>query len=295
VFIKDVEIEDTFAEAFRMYAARLVITSETERWALTAARVAAGFATSVIGCGCEAGIEGFVSDTPDGRPGVSCLFFAVSREELEKQLLRRVGQGVMTAPMSACFNGLAAEKHCTIGGKLRFFGDGYQISKLFNQRRFWRIPVMDGEFVVEETFAVKEAVGGGNFILLGQNTAVTLKAAEAAVGAIAGMEGVILPFPGGIVRSGSKVGSKYKFLPASTNTAYCPTLRGQTCSALPPGVNCVLEIVINGLDQEKVETAMQKGIEAAAIPGIMRITAGNYGGNLGKYKLFLHKLMGGAG
>ena len=292
MFINDVEIEDTYAEAFRMYAARLVITSETEAWALTTARVAAGFSTSVIGCGCEAGIEGIVGDTPDGRPGVSCLFFAVSREELEKQLLRRVGQGVMTAPMSACFNGLEAEKHCKIGGKLRFFGDGYQISKLINQRRFWRIPVMDGEFVVEETFGVQEAVGGGNFILLGENTAVTLKAAEAAVEAITGMNGVILPFPGGIVRSGSKVGSKYKFLPASSNTAYCPTLRGQTNSALPPGVNSVLEIVINGLDVEKVETALQKGMAAAAMPGVMKITAGNYGGNLGKYKLYLHKIMG---
>jgi len=290
--INGVEIENTFAEAFKMRGARLIITGVNPRWAMTAAQVTTGFATSVIACGCEAGIEGEIpaDQTPDGRPGVSVLVFTMGPKGMEDQLMRRVGQCIMTCPTTACFNGLEGEKWVKIGGTLRYFGDGFQISKLLEGRRFWRIPVMEGEFLVEEKFGVKKAVGGGNFLILGESPKAALAAAERAVEAMKQVPGVVMPFPGGVVRSGSKTTSKYKFLRASTNTAYCPTLRRQTESALPQGVNSVLEIVIDGLDEESVREATRVGVEAACQPGVVRISAGNYGGTLGQYQIHLWEL-----
>jgi len=300
--INGVEIEDTFAEAFKMRAARLIITAVNEKWALTAARTATGFATSVIGCGGEAGIEAMIpaDETPDGRPGVSILVFTMGPKGMKDQLMRRVGQCIMTCPTTACFNGLESEKKwhpelvegLKIGGTLRYFGDGFQISKLFEGRRFWRIPVMEGEFLIEESFGIVKAIGGGNFLILGESPQVTLEAAEQAVEAMQKVRGVIMPFPGGIVRSGSKTTSQYKFLRASTNTAYCPTLRRQTESALPEGVNSVLEIVIDGLTEDAIREAMRVGIQAACRPGVVRISAGNYGGTLGQYQFHLREIMG---
>ena len=294
--INGVEIEDTFAEAFGMFGARVLITAQNEKWALHAASSMTGFATSVIACGCEASIENLVGadETPDGRPGVSVLIFTVSEKSLEEQLLKRIGQCIMTSPTSACFNNLKGEKMLSAGKKLRFFGDGFQISKLFGERRFWRIPVMEGEFLVEESFGLQQAVGGGNFLILAQNVGSALEASERAVEAIGNVRNVIAPFPGGVVRSGSKVGSKYKFLKASTNIAYCPTIRSLVKSDLPKGVNSVLEIVIDGLDEESVKKAMRVGIEAACtVDGVAKISAGNYGGKLGKYLIYLHKLFEG--
>ncbi len=293
--INGVEIEDTFAEAFKMWGARLIVTAVNQRWALTAARVTTGFATSVIACGCEAGVEGVipVDATPDGRPGVSILIFTTGRKAMEDQLMVRVGQCIMTCPTTACFNGLESEERLKIGGTLRYFGDGFQISKLLEERRFWRIPVMDGEFLVEESFGIKKGVGGGNFLILGQDSKAALEAAERAVEAMERVKGVVLPFPGGIVRSGSKITSRYKFLPASTNTAFCPSIRRQTESALPDGVNSVQEVVIDGLDEQAVREAMRVGIQAASRPGVVRITAGNYGGALGQFQFHLREIMGG--
>ena len=293
--INGVEIEDTFAEAFKMRAARVIITAVNERWALTAAQVATGFATSVIACGCEAGIEEVIpaDETPDGRPGVSILVFTMGSKGMEDQLMRRVGQCIMTCPTTACFNGLAGDKKLKIGGTLRYFGDGFQISKLLGGKRFWRIPVMEGEFLVEESFGVQKAIGGGNFLILGESLAATLEASERAVEVMKKVRGIVMPFPGGIVRSGSKTTSQYKFLRASTNTAYCPTIRRQTESALPEGVNSVLEIVIDGLYETSIEQAMQVGIRAACIPGIARISAGNYGGTLGQFQFHLRQILGG--
>lgn len=288
------EIEDTFAEAFGMRAARVIVTARNEEWVRNAALTATGFATSVIACGVEAGVEKWLSpqETPDGRPGASLLLFAMSEKELEDQLLRRVGQCIMTCPTTSCFNGLQGEKSVKVGAKLRFFGDGFQLSKRVEGRRFWRIPVMEGEFMVEEEFGIKRAVGGGNFLILGEDEDCTLEAAERAVERIKRVEGVVAPFPGGVVRSGSKVGSKYKFLRASTNTEYCPTLRPLVRSKIPEGVNCVLEIVINGLDEEGVRRAMKEGIEGAcSVKGVRRISAGNYGGKLGKYLFHLREVM----
>ncbi len=311
MFLNGVEIEDTFAEAFTMWAVRLIVTAATPQWATIAGQVTTGFATSIIGCGCEAGIERELApaETPDGRPGVSLLLFTRPRENVEPQMLLRVGQGVMTCATTACFNGLESDDQISIGGKLRYFGDGFQSSKLFAGRRFWRIPVTEGEFLVEDRFGVQKGVAGGCFLILGVDHGVTLRAAQAAVAAIRQIPGVVTPFPGGVVRSASKVGSRFKFLRASTNDAYCPTLRGLVESALPEGVNTVLEIVINGLSEDQVRAAMRAGIEAATAsrrgfgeaacssslqeegrPQIVRISAGNYGGRLGKHLIRLREL-----
>jgi formylmethanofuran--tetrahydromethanopterin N-formyltransferase len=292
MLINGVEIEDTFAEAFKMYAARIIITAINRKWALEAANKLSGFATSIIACGCEAGIEGEIpeEETPDGRPGISVLLFTMGKKGMEEQLLNRIGQTVMTCPTTACFNGLSSPERVKVGGKLRFFGDGFQISKLLQGRRFWRIPVMEGEFLVEDYFGIQPAIGGGNFLILGETVEKTLKAAEKAAEAARSVKGVALPFPGGIVRSGSKAGSRYKFLRASTNTAFCPTIRELTKSELPLGVNSVMEIVIDGLSEEAIKQSMKKGIEAACIDGIKKISAGNYGGKLGPFHFYLQEL-----
>ena len=291
LYINGVEIEDTFAEGFKMWGARVIITGKNRKWALEAATKMSGFATSVIGCKCEAGIEGEVTDTPDGRPGFSVLLFTPSKDDLPKRLMERIGQTVMTCPTTACFNGLVSDTTISIGGQLRYFGDGYQASKVIGGRRFWRIPVMEGEFLIEEKFGMQRSVGGGNFLVLGENVDATLEATERAAEAMQKVRGVALPFPGGIVRSGSKTRSRYKFLIASTNDAYCPTLRGSVESALPEGVNSVLEIVIDGLDLPSVEESTRVGVRAACIPGIRRISAGNYGGTLGQFQIHLHKVL----
>ncbi len=291
--INQVEIEDSFAEAFKMWGSRLIITAVNNRWAMHAARAVTGFATSIIGCGCEAGIGAPLAadQTLDGRPGIRILIFTMSKKDMAKHLLLRLGQCVMTCPTTACYNDLQAEEDLKIGGKLRHFGDGFQISKLMQTRRFWRVPVMDGEFVIEERFSVQAAVGGGNFLILAESQQSALEAAEAAVEAISAVPNVILPFPGGVVRSGSKVGSIYKGQGVSTNTAYCPTIRRQVDSALPEGVNAVMEIVIDGLDETSVREATRVGIHAACRSGVVRISAGNYGGKLGQYHFHLHKIL----
>lgn len=295
--INGVAIQDTFAEAFPISAARLIITAATPAWAQTAALAATGYACSVIGCDAEAGIERTLpaDTTPDGRPGVAILLYAFNREALQKAAINRVGQCILTCATTACYNGLplVKDKNIKIGGNLRFFGDGWQISKLLEGRRYWRVPVMDGEFVCEDVFGTAKGVAGGNFLILAESQGSALAAAEAAVMAIRALPDVILPFPGGIVRSGSKVGSRYKKLRASTNDAYCPTLRGATKSDLPKGCNAVYEVVIDGLTLAAVEEATRVGVRAACRPGVLGITAGNYGGNLGPHHIYLHKVLGG--
>jgi formylmethanofuran--tetrahydromethanopterin N-formyltransferase len=297
VTLNGVTIDDTFAEAFGMRATRLLITADSLHWARIAAESFAGFATSVIGCGVEAGIERDLSEaeTPDGRPGVALLAFAVSRDALGKALRERVGQCVLTCPGTACFGGLVADAQVPLGRALRYFGDGQQTAKRIGDRRYWRIPVMDGEFVCDDKVGAQNAVGGGNFLILGRSRAAVLAAAERAIAAMRSVPEVVMPFPGGVVRSGSKVGSRYKFLPASTNDAFCPTLKGAVDTALDPDVASVLEIVIDGLTESAVAKATRVGIQAAcagaADRGVTRITAGNYGGKLGKYKFHLRELL----
>ncbi|PYP52272.1 MAG: formylmethanofuran--tetrahydromethanopterin N-formyltransferase [Gemmatimonadetes bacterium] len=294
--INGVVIEDTFAEAFTMRVARLLITGRTLGWAREAAVKLTGFATSVIGCKCEAGIERELRDneTPDGRPGVSVLFLTMDKASLPEQLIVRVGQTVLTCPTTACFDGLPeAPDRLPLGRALRVFGDGFQASKVIGGKRYWRLPVMEGEFLIEETFGMLKGVGGGNFLILATDADAALAAAEAAVAAMSGLPGVILPFPGGVVRSGSKVGSqRYKNLIATTNDAFAPTLKAVTRSQLPEVVNSVLEIVLDGVDGPSIEAAMRAGIRAACRPGVEAITAGNYGGKLGPHHFYLRKILG---
>ena len=295
--LNGVTIAETFAEAFSMTATRLVITAATPEWARTAATQMCGYATSVIACDCEAGMERDVpaEETVDGRPGVSVLTFAFNRESLASAMAARVGQCVLTCATTACYSGLVDEprdRQISIGGAIRYFGDGFQSSKKLGARRYWRIPVMDGEFVCEDRFGTVKGVGGGNLLVAGVDQAQTLRAAEAAVRAMGDVPGVILPFPGGIVRSGSKVGSRYKALKASTNDAYCPTLRAQTESHVPDDCSAVYEIVVDGLSFDSVQSAMRAGLHAACeTPGLKHVTAGNYGGKLGKHHFHLRELV----
>ncbi len=289
-------IENTYAEMFPMWLGRILITAATEQWALTAARSATGYAASVIMSPAEAGIEGLVSpnETIDGRPGVIIQIHHIRGHELKTQMITRIGQCIMTCPTTAAFDVLPNPvKKLKVGRSLSLFGDHYQTKDAFSNRTIWRIPVMEGEFLVEDRFGVKRGVAGGNFLILAQDQLAGLRAAESAVLSMKTVEGIILPFPGGICRSGSKIGSiKYK-LTASTNHYYCPTLRNLvTDSRLAPDINSVYEIVVNGLNLEVVKCAMALGIESAcSVPGVKKITAANYGGKLGPYKASLNELL----
>jgi len=295
--INGLVIENTFAEAFNMKASRIIVTADNIKWAKNASLSFTGFATSVIACGVEAGIEKELkkSQTPDGRPGYAILLFSMSRSQLEKQLETRAGQCILTCPTTALFSGLEGEDMIPLGKNLKYFGDGYQISKKIDKRRFWRIPVMDGEFMCEEKTARVPAIGGGNFLLLSKNRKSCLEACEVAVKVMSKMDNVITPFPGGVVRSGSKVGSKYKALIASTNDAFCPSLKGITNSKLDKSVNSVMEIVINGLTKEDIDKAIRHSIIAISkLPckkDIISVSAGNYGGKLGQYHFHLRKIL----
>lgn len=316
-------IEDTFAEAFRMWASRLIVTAIDDHWVRVAASVACGYGTSVIGCDAEAGIERFLTadETPDGRPGVSLLLFAFNAEALRKAVPNRVGQCIMTCPTTALYDGMpdivASDEGARIdvGKRLRFFGDGHQKSKQIvieertegttsatrnselgtrnssPARRFWRVPVMDGEFTCEETVGAMKAIGGGNILVCGRDQRTTLAATQRAVDAVAPLADVITPFPGGIVRSGSKVGSRYKGMFASTNDVFCPTLAGKVKTSLREGAGCVYEIVINGLSAAAISSAMRAAITAACASDIIAISAGNYGGKLGKFHFNLREVM----
>jgi formylmethanofuran--tetrahydromethanopterin N-formyltransferase len=293
--INGVEIEDTFAEGFPIKVARVLITAVTERWALEAAREATGFGTSVIGCPAEAGIECVVSgeETPDGRPGVYIQICNMGYKNLETSLLFRLGQCVLTAPTAAAWSGLPeAEKQFDSGKKLSFFGDGYQKIEELYGRTVWKIPIMSGQFIVEQAFGAVDGVAGGNFLILGQNQMAALTAAEVAVNAIGKLKGSITPFPGGVVSSGSKVGSKYKFLKASTNAAFCTSLREDGVCTLAEDVSAVYEIVVNGVSYQAVREAMRAGIRAACqVPGVLKISAANYEGKLGQHQFPLQQIL----
>ncbi len=290
-----VDVEDTYAEAFKTVTSRVLITGKNRKWAMEAAEEATGFATSQVMCPAEGGVDYETEDTPDGRPGVIVQISAPDQDALEQQLLARIGQCVLTSATSAAFNALDSEEKLGIGEKLKFFGDGFEKEDELGERTIYRVPIMSGEFIVEDEFGFNEAVAGGNFFIMGEDLDSALEAAEKAVEAIADVEKTFTPFPGGIVSSGSKVGSlRYDFLHATTNHEYCPTIRDEVeDSKLPENVETVYEIVINGLDLESVKEAMSEGIKAAVeVPGIVKISAGNYDGELGEYLISLDELVG---
>lgn len=292
--INGVTIDDTYAEAFPIWISRVIITAATKNWAHKAALEATGFATSCIGCAAEAGIDYYAppQETPDGRPGYAILICNPSKKKLKEQLIERIGECVLTAPTTASFNGItdAAEK---LPVKLHYFGDGYEYQVKVGGRDAWAIPMMEGDFITEEEYGVVQGVAGGNFFVMADNQMAALAGAEAAVDAIEAVRGAIVSFPGGIVGSGSKVGSnKYKFMKASTNELYAPTLKGKVPnSKVPDGVKSIYEIVIDGVSAQVVADAMRVGIKAATrIPGVKFISAGNYGGKLGPHQFKLHSL-----
>lgn len=295
--INNVEIEDTFAEAFDIYVSRFLITAATEKFAKIAADETVGFGSSVIMCPAEAGIDQYVhpSQTPDGRPGYIVMICHPKKEELEHQLLERIGQCVLTSATTAVFDAMGsdADEKLKVGFKLKFFGDGFESKVEIAGRTIYKIPIMSGDFLIEGELGIKKGVAGGNFFIMAENQASALVSAEVAVDAIEGVTGTITPFPGGIVASGSKIGSKYKFMAASTNEKFCPTLRGVegVVCEIPEEINGIYEIVIDALGEKEVENAMRAGISAAVkIPGVKRIYAGNYDGNLGAYQIWLEKL-----
>jgi formylmethanofuran--tetrahydromethanopterin N-formyltransferase len=299
MLINGIAIDDTFAEAFNMRATRVIITALNLKWAYHAANAMTGFATSVIGCGVEAGIERELNadETPDGRVGVSVLLFAMGSKVLMQQLETRMGQCILTCPTAAAFAGIESDDNINLGAHLRYFGDGFQTSKLIADKRYWRIPVMDGEFLVQESTGMVRAIGGGNFLILATSQESALNAAETAIEAMKKLPNVIMPFPGGVVRSGSKVGSKYPKMFASTNDAFCPTLKGLTKTELDDDIESVLEIVIDGLSFDDIAKAMKVGIEAICAlksSGVKRISAGNYGGKLGPHHFKLHEILKGS-
>ncbi len=294
--LNGVEIEDTFAEAFPIKIARILITGASKKWALVAAQEATGFGTSVIMCPAEAGVEKVVNgdETPDGRPGAYIQICTFGFKSLEEQLLKRLGQCVLTAPTAAMWNGLPkAEKQFDTGFKLKFFGDGFESETNIGGRKAYKIPMMQGDFVAEHNIGAQDGIAGGNFFIMADNQMAALAAAENAVDAIAQQDGTITPFPGGIVASGSKVGfTNYKFMKATTNEKYCPSIKAKIKDTkVPADVNAIYEIVINGLSVEAISSSMKAGIDAAVkIPGVKKISAGNYGGTLGPYKFNLKEL-----
>ncbi len=292
-----VKIQDTFAEMFPLWVGRVLITAQNEKWAQIAASLTTGFATSVIAASAEASIERAVpaDQTPDKRPGILIQIYNRDRFELKHQLMERIGQCTLTCPTTAAFNGLPGKRVLKVGSSLRYFGDGFQKKALVGGRKCWKIPVMEGNFIVEDGFGAQEGIAGGNFMIFAESQEAGLKAAEAAADAIrANAPDVIMIFPGGVCRAGSKAGSlKYK-LKASTNHPYCPTLRTLVPdTVVPEGVTCVYEIVVNGLNLDAIKNAMKQGVTSAACyPGVMKISSGNYGGKLGPFKAYLKEAIG---
>ena len=288
------EILDTFAEAFDMRYVRLLVTAHDAYWLDAAVREFTGYSSSVIACDAETGIESHLDpgETPDGRCGAAVLVFGFSTEALAKAVPNRTGQCLMTCPTTAVYDGMPeVEEKIPLGNHIRFFGDGFQKSNNLFGHRYWRIPVMDGEFLVEDRLGVAKGVAGGNLILQAESLEAALAAARRGTEAVQAMAGVIAPFPGGVARSGSKVGSVYKDLPASTADAYCPTLRGRTQTALCEDARYALEIVIDGVSEHAVGQAMTAAVQAVAGEGVVAIGAGNYGGKLGKYHYPLRQLL----
>ena len=296
-------VDDTYAEAFRSIYAEVLITARDRKWLDHACQAATGHASSSIFCDCEAAIDRYVGSggdtsfaTPDGRPGAIVQFhvprFKKDREQLlERVLLHRISQNVLTCPTTACFNLLDTEPFFKLGRKLSLFGDKHQFRDERYGRKVWVVPIMGGEFVIDRRFGFKDGIMGGNLWFFADSVDSSLAAAERGVAALDHVPGVIAPFPGGIAASGSKAGSAYSFLFASTNHPFCPTLRSKLGeqSQVPDGVNSIMEIIINGRDVKTVFDATQAVIRATVdSPGLLRISAGNYGGRLGKSFIYLH-------
>lgn len=296
-------VDDTYAEAFRSIYAEVLITARDRTWLDHAVAAATGNASSTILCDCEAGLDRYVGPggdaslaTPDGRPGAVVQFhvprFRKDRAEaLERSLLVRISQNVLTCPTTSCFNLIDSDPFFKLGRKIAFFGDGHQFRATRHDRPVWVIPILGGEFALDRRFGFRDGLMGGNLWFMGASVDAALEAAVRGTRAVAATPGVIMPFPGGIAASGSKAGSRYSFSIASTYAEFCPTLRDELGdkSKVPPGVASIMEIIINGQDLPTIARATHAAIAAAVdTPGLLKISAGNYGGRLGKSFVYLH-------
>lgn len=297
------QIVDTYAEAFRSLYAEVLVTARDRFWLDQAIREATGHASSTIMCDCEAGVDHFVGpgtplDSPDGRVG-AVLQFHVPRfrkdrvEALERALLGRVSQNVLTTPTTCCFNtGEAEGDYYRLGRKVAYFGDGHERLVDHAGRRMWWIPTMGGAFLIDRRFPYHDGIMGGNLWFLGHTEEAAIDAARGAAQAVAAVPGAVTPFPGGVAASASKAGSKYAFLFASTYAEFCPQLKEELGerSQVPAGVTSIMEIIINGRDLETVRAATYAAIDAVKeTPGLASISAGNYGGRLGKSFIHLRR------
>lgn len=295
-------VEDTYAEAFRSLYARVLVTARDQKWLLAACQKATGHASSTILCDCEAGIEAILDgktsgqETPDGRIG-AILQFHVPRfrkdrvEHLERVLLARLSQNILTCPTTRLFNALDTDPFFKLGRKIAFFGDGHQFRSQMFGHKGWTIPTLGGEFFLSRRFGYADGIMGGNLWFLGRTEEAAIEAADRAAQAADSASDVITTFPGGVAASASKAGSKYKFLIASTFAEYCPTLKEilGPQSRVPDGVRSIMEIIVNGSSLEAVAKATYAAIDAALdVDGLVRISAGNYGGRLGKSFVYLH-------
>lgn len=297
-------VEDTYAEAFRSIYAEILITARDLTWVQHAVHAVTGNASSTIMCDCEAGVDRFVGPgtgdfeaypTPDGRPGAIVQFhiprFRKDRlEALEQSTLQRVSQNVLTCPTASCFNLIDSEKYFHLGRKVAYFGDGFQKRIERYGRKMWWIPTLGGEFVLDRRLGYADGLMGGNLWFFGENVDAALDAAMLGVNAVRQCPGVITTFPGGIAGSGSKAGSRYKFSIASTYENFCPQLRDtpEAHVQLPPGVQSVMEIIMNGHNLQAIHDATQAAIRASVnATGLHSISAGNYGGRLGKSFIYL--------
>ncbi len=295
------KIDDTYAEAFKSIYVEFLITARDRTWLEHGVNAVTGHGSSTIMCDSEAGLDRYVGPggdesfkTPDGRPGAIVQLhlprFRKDRvEALEKAALARISQNVLTCPTAACFNLLDTETYYHMGRKVAYFGNGYQKRDERYGRKVWLVPILGGEFVIDRRLGYTDGLMGGNLWLFGDSVDSALEAAERGVAAVMKEPGVIMPFPGGVAGSGSKAGSKYKFAIASTYEKFCPTLQDLSGAGLPKGVKSVMEIIMNGKDLPSIIKATQAAIKAAAdTPGLIMISAGNYGGKLGKSFIYLH-------
>lgn len=298
-----VQIEDTYAEAFRSIYAEILITATNRKWLDHAVNAATGHASSTIMCDCEAGLDRYVGPgtnepdaTPDGRIGAIVQFHVPRfrkdrREALEKAAMNRIAMNVLTCPTTRCFNRIDSEDYYRLGRKIAYFGDGHERLVDAHGRKMWWIPTMGGDFLIDRRFGFRDGIMGGNLWFLGRTVDAALEAAERAAIATLDAPGTITTFPGGVAASASKAGSNYKFLFASTYAEWCPKLKTKlgAQSLVPEGVESIMEIIINGQDLATVTQATDLAIAAARkTNGLLKISAGNYNGRLGKSFIYLN-------
>jgi formylmethanofuran--tetrahydromethanopterin N-formyltransferase len=297
-----VKVEDTYAEAFEGLYCRVIITADDKETLHKAAEDATSTPSVVIGR-TEGGIEKYLgkNETPDKRIGALLQFwskidedkpFEKSLERFEKELSYRIRQDILVKPFTALFDALPkAEGKLDMMERVGHCGDGYEwIEKRFG-RQMITVPIMVPDFQIERYPGYSRGVSGANFWIMCKTKKAFYESGRKALEAIGKVEGVITPFD--VCSAGSKAETKFPLIGPTTNHLYCPSLKKKLGkeSRVPEGVRYIPEIVIDGVSLDAVKKAMRGGIEAASrVNGVVRISAGNYDGKLGKYKISLREL-----